>query len=133
MTDNFIAYFYRERLVVTVASIVIVAGGIFALYNLNVDAFPDVTPVQVEIDTEAEGLAPQEVEQLVTFPIENVMNGIPGVTRVQSISKFGLSVVTVYFSDDVDIYFARQQVFERLSIAKDSIPAGFDPQMGPIT
>src|SRR6478672_3763081 len=133
MTDNFIAYFYRERLVVTVASIIIVAGGIFALTRLNVDAFPDVTPVQVEIDTDAQGLAPQEVEQQVTFPIENVMNGISGVTRVESISKFGLSVVTVYFSDDTDIYFARQQVFERLSAAKDSIPAGFEPQMGPIT
>src|SRR6478672_2289823 len=133
MTDNFIAYFYRERLVVTVASIIIVAGGIFALTRLNVDAFPDVTPVQVEIDTEAQGLAPQEVEQLITFPIENVMNGITGVARVQSISKFGLSVVTVYFTDDTDIYFARQQVFERLSLAKDRIPQGFEPSMGPIT
>jgi len=100
---------------------------------LNVDAFPDITPVQVEVDTEAEGLAPQEVEQLVTFPIENVMNGIPGVTRVQSISKFGLSVVTIYFRDDVDVYFARQQVFERLSIAKDDLPEGIEPGMGPLT
>jgi cobalt-zinc-cadmium resistance protein CzcA len=133
MTDNFIAFFYRERLLVTVVSIVIVAGGIFALYKLNVDAFPDVTPVQVEIDTEAEGLAPQEVEQLVTFPIENVMNGIPGVTRVESGSKFGLSVVTIYFSDETDLYFARQQVFERLSIAKDELPDGVEPSMGPIT
>src|SRR6476661_5860541 len=131
MTDNIIAYFYRERLVVTVASILIVAGGIFALYNLNVDAFPDVTPVQVEIDTDAEGLAPQEVEQLVTFPVENVMNGIPGVTRVESLSKFGLSVVTVYFNDDVDLYFARQQVFERLSNAE--VPSGIQPTMGTIT
>jgi len=133
MTDNFIAFFYRERLLVAVVSALIVAGGAFALTRLNVDAFPDVTPVQVEIDTEAEGLAPQEVEQLITFPIENVMNGIPGVVRVQSISKFGLSVVQVYFRDDVDIYFARQQVFQRLSDAKESIPSGFDPAMGPIT
>src|SRR6476619_6071213 len=133
MTDNFIAFFYRERLLVTVVSLAIVAGGIFALYRLNVDAFPDVTPVQVEIDSEAEGLAPQEVEQLVTFPIENVMNGIPGVVRVESTSKFGLSVVSVYFRDDVDIYFARQQVFERLSIAKDDLPEGIEPTMGPIT
>jgi cobalt-zinc-cadmium resistance protein CzcA len=133
MTDNFIAYCYRERLLVTVVSLIIVAGGIFALTKLNVDAFPDVTPVQVEIDTEAEGLAPQEVEQLVTFPIENVMNGIPGVTRVESESKFGLSVVSVYFRDDADIYFARQQVFERLSVAKDDLPAGIEPSMGPIT
>src|SRR6059058_6176516 len=132
MTDNLIAFFYRERLLVAVVSMLIVTGGILALRRLNVDAFPDVTPVQVEIDTEAEGLAPQEVEQLVTFPIENVMNGIPGVVGVNSISKFGLSVVTVYFRDDVDIYFARQQVFERLSIAKDDLPSGIEPGMGPI-
>src|SRR5256885_1418830 len=104
MTDNFIAFFYRERLLVAVVSLLITAGGILALSRLNVDAFPDVTPVQVEIDTEGQGLAPQEVEQLITFPIENVMNGIPGVVRVQSISKFGLSVVTVYFRDDVVNY-----------------------------
>src|SRR5436190_14446336 len=133
MTDNFIAFFYRERLLVAVLSMLIVAGGILALNHLNVDAFPDVTPVQVEIDTEAEGLAPQEVEQLVTFPIENVMNGIPGVVRVESTSKFGLSVVTIYFRDDVDVYFARQQVFERLSTAKDDLPSGIEPTMGPIT
>jgi heavy metal efflux system protein len=133
MTDNLIAFFYRERLLVAVVSMLIVAGGILALSRLNVDAFPDVTPVQVEIDTEAQGLAPQEVEQLITFPIENVMNGITGVARVQSISKFGLSVVTVYFTDDTDIYFARQQVFERLSLAKDRIPQGFEPEIGPIT
>jgi cobalt-zinc-cadmium resistance protein CzcA len=133
MTDNFIAFFYRERLLVAVVSLLIVAGGILAFEKLNVDAFPDVTPVQVEIDTDAEGLAPQEVEQLITFPIENVMNGLSGVVRVQSISKFGLSVVVVYFRDDIDIYFARQQVFEQLSLAKDRVPAGFQPTMGPIT
>jgi cobalt-zinc-cadmium resistance protein CzcA len=133
MTDNFIAFFYRERLLVAVVSMLIVASGILALAKLNVDAFPDVTPVQVEIDTDAQGLAPQEVEQLITFPIENVMNGLSGVVRVLSISKFGLSVVTVYFRDDIDIYFARQQVFEQLSLAKDRIPAGFEPTMGPIT
>src|SRR5882672_7417379 len=133
MTDNLIAFFYRERLLVAVVSMLIVAGGILALRRLNVDAFPDVTPVQVEIDTDAQGLAPQEVEQLITFPVENEMNGISGVVRVQSESKFGLSVVTVFFSDDTDIYFARQQVFERLAAAKDHIPSGFEPTMGPIT
>jgi cobalt-zinc-cadmium resistance protein CzcA len=133
MTDNFIAFFYRERLLVAVVTMLIVAGGILALRRLNVDAFPDVTPVQVEIDTEAEGLAPEEVERQITFPIENEMNGISGVTRVESESKFGLSVVTVYFSDDTDIYFAREQVFQRLADAKESIPEGFEPTMGPIT
>src|SRR5438128_1428613 len=125
MTDNLIAFFYRERLLVAVVSMLIVAGGILALRRLNVDAFPDVTPVQVEIDTEAQGLAPEEIERQITFPIENEMNGISGVTRVESLSKFGLSVVVVYFNDDTDIYFARQQVFERLSSAKDRIPSGF--------
>src|SRR6266852_4325515 len=133
MTDNLIAFFYRERLLVALVALLIATGGILALRRLNVDAFPDVTPVQVEIDTDAQGLAPQEVEQLITFPVENEMNGISGVTRVESISKFGLSVVVVYFGDDTDIYFAREQVFERLSSAKDHIPAGFEPQMGPIT
>src|SRR5256714_440505 len=133
MTDNFIAFFYRERLLVAVVSMLIVAGGILALRRLNVDAFPDVTPVQVEIDTEAEGLAPEEVERQITFPIENEMNGISGVTRVESVSKFGLSVVVVYFSDDTDMYFAREQVFQRLADAKDNIPSGFEPAMGPIT
>src|SRR5262245_60758460 len=133
MTDNLIAFFYRERLLVAVVAMLITAGGVAALSKLNVDAFPDVTPVQVEVDTDAEGLAPQEVEQLITFPVEHVMNGIPGVERVQSESKFGLSVVTVYFRDDVDLYFARQQVFERLSLAKEDIPEGFEPGMGPIT
>ena len=133
MTDNFIAFFYRERLLVAVVSMLIVAGGILALRRLNVDAFPDVTPVQVEIDTEAEGLAPEEVERQITFPIENEMNGISGVTRVESESKFGLSVVTVYFSDDTDMYFAREQVFQRLADAKENIPSGIEPTMGPIT
>src|SRR4051812_13528472 len=133
MTDKLIAFFYRERLLVVIFTMLVTAGGVLALNKLNVDAFPDVTPVQVEIDTDAQGLAPQEVEQLITFPIENVMNGISGVSRVESTSKFGLSVVTVYFTDDTDIYFARQQVFERLSAAKDNIPAGFEPEMGPIT
>src|SRR6185312_13660273 len=89
--------------------------------------------VQVEIDTEAEGLAPEEIERQITFPIENEMNGIAGVTRVESESKFGLSVVTVYFSDDTDIYFAREQVFHRLADAKENIPSGFEPTTGPIT
>ena len=76
MTDNFIAFFYRERLLVAVVSMLIVAGGVLALSKLNVDAFPDVTPVQVEIDTEDQGMALQEVEQLIIFLMENVMNGI---------------------------------------------------------
>src|SRR5204863_9115161 len=81
----------------------------------------------------ADGLAREEGERQMTFPIENEMNGISGVTRVESESKFGLSVVTVYFSDDTDMYFAREQVFQRLADAKENIPSGFEPTMGPIT
>src|SRR5205814_9245464 len=103
MTDNFIAFFYRERLLVAVVSMLIVAGGILALRRLNVDALSDVTPVQAEIDTEAEGLAPEEVERQITFPIENEMNGISGVTRVESQSKLCLSLLTVYFSVDSEM------------------------------
>src|SRR5436189_4992424 len=123
----------RNRLFVLEAAIVLVAYGSFMLPRVPIDVFPDLNRPNVNILTEAEGLAPQEVEQLVTFPIENVMNGIPGVTRVQSSSKFGLSVVTIYFRDDVDVYFARQQVFERLSTAKDDLPSGIEPGMGPLT
>src|SRR5262249_45140544 len=114
-------------------SMLIVAGGVLGPPRLDVGAFPDVTPGAGGVDTQAEGLAPGEVEREVNFPVGNEMNGIAGVTRVESESKFGLSVVTVYFSDDTDIYFAREQVFQRLADAKENIPSGFEPTMGPIT
>jgi len=114
--------------------LVILALGYFSFTKLPIDAFPDVSPVLVQIFTESEGLAPEEVEKLVTYPIEVAMNGLPGITRVQSISTFGLSIVSIYFKDDVDIYFARQLVFERLEAARNEIPEGMgNPEMGPIT
>jgi cobalt-zinc-cadmium resistance protein CzcA len=101
--------------------------------KLPVDAFPDVTNVQVQILTQAGGMAPTEVEKLITFPIETSMGGLPRLHEVRSLSKIGLSVITVVFEDGVDIYFARQQVFERLQQASDRLPKGIEPQMGPIT
>lgn len=109
-------------------------GSVFIIPQLNLDAFPDVTNVQVAVNTEAPGLAAEEVEQLITYPIEAVMYAMPDVEQVRSISKTGLSGVTVVFKEGTDIYFARQLVFERLQAAKELIPAGVGtPEMGPNT
>lgn len=124
----------RQRFLIVVLGILLLAYGIYATLQLPVAAFPDVTNVQVQIYTESPGLAAVEVEKLITFPIESVMNGLPDVTEVRSISKTGLSVVTIVFKDNVDIYFARQLVLERLQVARERIPKGLgDPEMGPIT
>jgi heavy metal efflux system protein len=124
----------RQRFLVLVFAVGVIAYGVFAATRLNVDAFPDVTNIQVQINSSAPGLAAVEVEKLITFPVESVMNSLPDVVEVRSISKTGLSVVTVVFEDNVDIYFARQLVFERLQSAKERIPDGLaEPEMGPIT
>jgi len=124
----------RQRLLICVLALGVVAAGFLAYRDLPVDAFPDVSPTLVQIFTETEGLAPEEVERYVTYPIEVAMAGLPGLKQVRSISNFGLSVVNVYFDDATDIYFARQLVGERLQIAREQIPPGFgEPEMGPIT
>jgi cobalt-zinc-cadmium resistance protein CzcA len=118
---------------VIIATIVLVAGGIFAWKTVPVDAFPDVTNVQVMVLTDAEGLAPTDVEQQITFPVELVMQGLPDVRMIRSLSKASLSQVIVVFEDHVDTYFARQLVFERLQAAKESLPEWAEPEMGPIS
>ena len=124
----------RQRLLVCVFALGVLAAGFQAYRDLPVDAFPDVSPTLVQIFTETEGLAPEEVERYVTYPVEVAMAGLPGLKEVRSISNFGLSVINVYFEDSTDIYFARQLVGERLQTARDEIPAGFgEPAMGPIT
>ena len=124
----------ENRLLVVLALLAAFVGGALVLPKLNLDAFPDVTNVQVQINTEAQGLAAEEVEQLITFPIEAVMYALPDVEEVRSISKTGLSVITVVFKEGTDIYFARQLVFERLQAAKEQIPDGIGtPGMGPNT
>lgn len=107
--------------------------GAWAAFRLPIDAVPDITNVQVQINTEVEGLAPEEIEKLVTFPIEMEMSGLPGMTELRSLSKTGLSQVTLVFEDGADIYRARQLVSERLQNATEQLPAGVAPKLAPIT
>ncbi|MFC3680244.1 efflux RND transporter permease subunit [Bacterioplanoides pacificum] len=124
----------KNRLLVVILLALTVVAALFTIPKLNLDAFPDVTNVQVAINTEAPGLAAEEVEQLISYPIEAVMYALPDVEQVRSISKTGLSGVTVVFKEGTDIYFARQLVFERLQAARELIPAGVGiPSMGPNT
>ena len=123
---------YNPLLMVVLGLLVLITGW-FSYRQLPVDAFPDVTPALVQVFTETEGLAPEEVEQYVTYPIETAMNGLPRLKEVRSISNFGLSVINIYFEDGTDIYFARQLVGERLQMAREQVPEGFgEPEMGPI-
>ncbi len=134
MLNKIIEIAVGSRLLVVLALVGIIAAGALILPKLNLDAFPDVTNVQVTVNTEAPGLAAEEVEQLITFPIEAVMYALPDVEEVRSISKTGLSVITIVFTEGTDIYFARQLVFERLQAAKEQIPEGVGtPGMGPNT
>lgn len=134
MLNRLIDLGVENRLLVVLALLATLVGAVLILPKLNLDAFPDVTNVQVQINTEAQGLAAEEVEQLITFPIEAVMYALPDVEEVRSISKTGLSVITVVFKEGTDIYFARQLVFERLQTAREQIPDGIGtPAMGPNT
>ena len=134
MFNKLIDFSVNNRLLVILMLVAILVGSVFIIPKLNLDAFPDVTNVQVAVNTEAPGLAAEEVEQLITYPIEAVMYAMPDVEQVRSISKTGLSGVTVVFKEGTDIYFARQLVFERLQAANELIPAGVGtPEMGPNT
>ena len=131
---TFLEGLLRQRLLIFVLALGVLAAGFQSYRDLPVDAFPDVSPTLVQIFTETDGLAPEEVERYVTYPVEVSMNGLPGLKEIRSISNFGLSVVNVYFDDSTNIYFARQLVGERLQIARDEIPEGFgEPEMGTIT
>ncbi len=134
MLNTTIDWAVRNRLLVVLALLGLAAGALALLPRLNLDAFPDVTNVQVTVNAEAPGLAAEEVEQLITFPIEAVMYSLPDVDEVRSISATGLAVITVVFEEGTDIYFARQLVFERLQEAREQIPEGVGtPEMGPNT
>jgi len=123
----------KYRFVVLILTALVAVFGVFSLGQLPIDAVPDITPNQVLVLTKAPSLSPVEVEQYLTFPVETAMTGLPGVTRIQSVSKSGTSYVAIYFKDNIDVYRARQLVSERLVQAKESIPANIgSPEMGPI-
>ena len=124
----------RNRFLVLILTGLLVIGGITALQDLPIDAVPDITTVQVQILTRTAPMGPVEVERYVTFPIEAAMSGLPDLEEIRSVSRFGLSAVTVVFKDHVNVYFARQLVAERLGTAKEQIPPGFGtPELGPVT
>ena len=134
MLDWIVTASLRYRLLVVIAFVGLGALGVQALRTVPVDAFPDVTPKQVNVYTESPGLAAEDVERLLTFPIETALAGLPGVEVVRSVSLFGLSYVGVYFQDDVDIWFARRLVGERLAEARARIPEGYgEPELGPMS
>lgn len=131
---NTIEFVLKNRLTILVLGIAVLVAGFFSYQQLPIDAFPDVSPSLVQVFAVTEGLAPEEIEKYVTFPIEAAMNGLPNVKNIRSISNFGLSVVNIYFEDGTDIYFSRQLVSERLQEAREQIPEGFgEPEMGPIS
>ena len=134
MIERIINSVLKKRGLVLLALIGVVVLGVFEYRKLDVEAFPDISPIMVPIFAEPDGMAPEEVEQLITYPIETAMNGLPNVTLIKSTSAFGMAVVYVYFTDDTDIYFARQLVSERLTAAAADLPALHEPPtLGPIS
>jgi len=133
MIERLIAFTLKQRPLVVICVLILVAFGVYSFTTLPIDAFPDVTNIQVEVLSSAAGLSPLEVEKFVTYPIEMVMRGLPRLTQLRSVSKYALSVVTIVFEDGVDIYFARQLVLERLIEAKDKVPSGVEISMGPVS
>lgn len=134
MIDSLIRFAVNQRLLVLLMVGIMIGAGFYSLRNLPIDAVPDVTNVQVQVLTAAPSLAPLEIERQITFPVEVAMSGLPDIEEIRSVSKFGLSAVTVVFDDSVDTYFARQLVLERLSQAREQIPESIgSPEMGPIS
>lgn len=134
MINALIRFAVSQRLLVLLMVLIMSGAGVYSLINLPIDAVPDVTNVQVQVLTAAPSLAPLEIERQITFPVEVAMSGLPNIEEIRSVSKFGLSAVTVVFHDSVDTYFARQLVLERLSQAREQIPENIgSPEMGPIS
>ena len=132
MLEKLIAYTLKQKGMVIFLSLLIIAFGLYSYLKLPIDAFPDVTNIQVEVVSHADGLSAVEIERNVTYPIEMAMRGLPDIEQMRSVTKFGLSIVTIVFKDNVDIYFARQLVFERLAEAREKVPKGVEVAMGPI-
>ena len=132
MIARLVEFSLRQRLLVLGLACLLAGAGVHAFQSIPIDAFPDVTNIQVQILTDGPGLAPTEVERFITYPIELQMTGLPGLAEIRSLSKFALSQVTVVFRDDVDLYFARQLVLERLVGVRERLPKGIEPVMAPI-
>ncbi len=133
MFERLIRFAIEQRWLVMLAVAVMAGLGIYNVQKLPIDAVPDITNVQVQVNTQAAGYSPLETEQRVTFPIETAMAGLPNLEQTRSLSRYGLSQVTVIFKDGTDIYFARQMINERLQQAKEKLPAGTVPAMGPVS
>jgi cobalt-zinc-cadmium resistance protein CzcA len=133
MFEKIIRFSVRHRFLVIMLTLLVGGYGLLALFRLPIDAVPDITNQQVQINAIAQGLSPFDIEKQVTFPIENALAGIPGLEGTRSISRSGFSQVTAIFKDSTDIYFARSQINERLMEAKESLPPGVEPKMGPIS
>lgn len=133
MFERIIHFSIAQRWLVMLAVLAMAGLGLYNYQRLPIDAVPDITNVQVQINTAAPGYSPLETEQRVTFPIETVMAGLPGLKQTRSLSRYGLSQVTVIFQDGTDIYFARQLVNERIQSARDQLPQGVSPAIGPIS
>jgi heavy metal efflux system protein len=133
MIEAILSFSLRQRVFVLLAAAGLLTAGLWSATRLPIDAVPDITNIQVQIDTEVKGLAPEEIEKLVTYPLEMEMFGIPGMTELRSLSKFGLSQITLVFEEGTDIYRARQLVSERLQNAVDDLPKNVSPKLAPIT
>jgi cobalt-zinc-cadmium resistance protein CzcA len=132
MVERLLTFSIRNRWFVLLGALAIALLGVYNFQKLPIDAVPDITNVQVQINTEAPGFSPLEVEQRITFPVETAMAGIPELDYTRSISRYGLSQVTLVFHDGTDIYFARQLINERIQEIKGSLPPGIEPAMGPV-
>src|SRR3989338_6120262 len=132
MIDKLIHFALRNKFLIMAAVFILIAFGIYAFEKLPIDAFPDVTSIQVQVISKSPGMSPVEVEQLVTFPLEVEFMGLPKKTELRSLTKLGLSVITVVFEDGTDIYWARQIVLERLIQARERLPEDVEVTLGPI-
>jgi heavy metal efflux system protein len=133
MIESLIRGALQQRLIVIVVAVALMIAGVFAVQKLSVDAFPDVTNIQVQIATQSSGRSPEEVERFITVPLEMSMTGLPGLTEMRSLNKNGLSLITLVFTDSTDVYFARQLVMERLMEVMERMPMGVTPVLGPVS
>lgn len=134
MLNKIIAFSVKNKLIIGLFTLILITLGIYELRKLPIDAVPDITNNQVQVITVAPSYGATDIERLITFPIEQANNNLPGLIEIRSFSRFGLSLVTIVFEDDIDIYWARQQVAERLQKVKDQIPKGIgSPELGPVT